>query len=464
MKHIDRSILIVILAMISTAAFGQGLYSGYFINDYKYRHDLNPAFGNSQNYISFPGMGNINITTYGNFGLDDILFDNPEYPVNSDKKKTTFMNPYIENALGGFNKGDNILGANVSLSLMSAGFKAFGGYNTIEVNSKTNVYGKLPYGLFEFAKNTGNKEYNIGDISINARSLVEVAVGHSHQINDRLRVGGKLKLLLGAANVSLKMENVTADLSDDTWTIKADNKADVSMKGFSYKSETKEYKSRTGSYEYVNSADMDNPGIGGIGFGIDFGAEYKIGEDFTISAAVLDLGFINWTNDVQAENRQKTFTFNGFHDLSVQSDNGGSIDDQSDEYSDQLANFANLQDKGDQGSKQTTLGATVNIGGSYTLPCYRKLSFGVLSSNRFESDYSFNEGRLSVNIAPLSWLDGGVNYVLNTYYSSMGWIINIHPKGLNLFIGMDNIVNSFSKNYVPLDPNINVAVGINVAW
>ena len=46
--------------MISSASMAQGLNSAYFTNDYKYRHDLNPAFGNDQNYVSFPGIGNIN--------------------------------------------------------------------------------------------------------------------------------------------------------------------------------------------------------------------------------------------------------------------------------------------------------------------------------------------------------------------------------------------------------------------
>ena len=35
----------------------QGLNSGYFTDDYKFRHNLNPAYGNSQNYISVPVLG-----------------------------------------------------------------------------------------------------------------------------------------------------------------------------------------------------------------------------------------------------------------------------------------------------------------------------------------------------------------------------------------------------------------------
>ena len=45
-----------------------------------------------------------------NFGLEDVLFDNPSYPSSSNKKKTTFMNPNISNALAGFQDQNKISG------------------------------------------------------------------------------------------------------------------------------------------------------------------------------------------------------------------------------------------------------------------------------------------------------------------------------------------------------------------
>ena len=316
-----KYIYVAAVMMISTSSMAQGLNSAYFTNDYKYRHDLNPAFGNDQGYFSFPGMGNINVKTMGNFGYEDIVYDNPQYPSESDKKKTTFMNPYITDGLSGFHKGDNKIGSEISIGILSAGFKAFNGYNTIEVNSRTNVAGILPYELFEFAKNTGNKTYNIGDINMEAMSFAEVALGHSHNIGKKLRIGAKIKFLFGVADASFKFKNVTADLENsDKWTISGDAQASVSMKGFKYKSETKDYKSSTDTYERINSAEVKGAGLGGFGMAVDLGGVYKVNQDFTVSAALLDLGFINWYNNVCAENNNKSFTFDGFHDMSVKSD------------------------------------------------------------------------------------------------------------------------------------------------
>lgn len=104
MKRIGKYVVAASLAAMSDSAMAQGLSSGYFVEDYKFRHNMNPAFDNEQNYISLPALGNINVRTQGNFGLGDVLFDNPRYGVDSDKKKTTFMNPYIStsDALSGF--------------------------------------------------------------------------------------------------------------------------------------------------------------------------------------------------------------------------------------------------------------------------------------------------------------------------------------------------------------------------
>lgn len=65
------------------------------------------------------------------------------------------------------------------------------------------------------------------------------------------------------------------------------------------------------------------------------------------------------------------------------SSEGNTTDDQWDKYSDQIAQFYNLQDKGDQGSRTTMLSARMNIGVRYTPPVYEKPHFGLLSATRF---------------------------------------------------------------------------------
>ena len=467
-QRYNKYILSAAMLLAGGVAMAQNLNSAYHTQDYKFRHDMNPAYGNDQGYFSIPALGNVGVSLQGNFGYGDVVLKNPMYGTESDKKMTTFMNPYIstDQALKGFSKGNNRIVGDVGLAVLSMGFKGFGGYNTLEINSKTNFGVSLPYELFEFAKNTGNKTYDMGDISAHAMSYVELALGHSHDINDKLRIGAKLKFLFGAARGDFQFKNVKADLaSNDKWTVSGDAQADVSMKGFTYEMTREEYnQADKGTYEKIDNVDVDGAGIGGFGMAVDLGAVYKINDDWKVSASVLDLGFISWTNDIQATNKNKSFEFNGFHDVSVKDGQGVTIDDQTDSYGDQITDFINLQDKGDAGKRSTGLGATINVGCEYTLPVYRKMTFGLLSSTRIKGNYSWTEARLSANWTPLKWLDGGVNFAVNSFTTSMGWVLNIHPKGYNIYLGMDHILGKTSKEFIPLSSNASVNIGMSVAW
>ena len=453
------------------SAQAQNLKSAYFTDEYLYRHTMNPAYGNEQGYVAIPVLGNLNVNTQGNFGYKALVHSNPLAGQPGQKSMTTFLNPYIgsDAALSGFSSGKNRIAANVGLTLLSAGFKSFGGYNTIEINSKTSVGLSVPFQLFEFAKNTGNNSYDIGDVKASAISYIELAFGHSRRFSERLQAGAKVKVLFGGARADLKMENMRADLTaGDRWLIQGNAVADVSMKGFTYKEEYKEYKNeKRGSFLRVKDVDVSGSGIGGIGLALDLGAVYTISQDWKVSAAILDIGFIRWNNDMQARNINGNVSFEGFHDASVTSDRPGehgTIKEQGQGYGDQFADFANLQSQGDQGGRTTGIGATLNIGAEYTLPVYRKMTFGLLSSTRISGSYSWTDLRLSANWKPLKWLDGGASFAVGSFAASMGWVLNIHPKGYNFFIGMDHILGSQSKEGIPLSSNASLAMGMNITW
>jgi hypothetical protein len=197
---------------------------------------------------------------------------------------------------------------------------------------------------------------------------------------------------------------------------------------------------------------------------VDLGASYKLNDDWSFSAALLDLGFISWSNDLQARNISNTFEFDGFHDAEVAKSSNNSIKNQGEKYSDQLAEFAHLQDQGDKGGRTTGIGASINLGAEYTLPVYRKLSFGLLSSTRFQGEYSWTEGRLSANWKPLGWLNGGMSFGVGSFGVSAGWLLNIHPKGFNFFVGMDHILGKQSKEGIPLSSKSSVNLGMNITF
>lgn len=463
-----------ILAVALTASAGtmmaQELNSAYFVDDFKYRHDMNAAFGNDQTYIALPALGNLNVRLQGSLGVGDVLFKNPDFGIKEGAKKTTtFLHPGISasDALSGIDKDGNSLIFDMDIPIVSVGFKGFGGYNTIELKDRTHFAVQLPYSLFDFAKTMSNKTYSFDDLGARGWTYVELGFGHSRQIMDNLRVGAKLKFLFGGAYADLSMDGMQANLEGDKWILRGKAKAELNMKGAKFKSEQKDYKGKTGYYNQINGLDTDNLGLAGFGLGLDLGAVYEF-KDFAldwldgtkVSLALNDLGFISWNNSMVAESSGDPFEFTGFK---MKYENG-SFENGGDDIGDDLADFAHLEDKGEGSGKTTALAATMRLGVEYPLPVYDKVTFGLLGTHRFDGDYSWTEGRLSANYKPLTWLDGGINMAVTSFCTTMGWVLNVHPKGMNVFMGMDHMIGKTGASSVPLDSNVSFNFGLNVAF
>jgi len=463
MTNILKYFSAALAACAINTAVAQDLRTGFFSDKFLYRHDINPAFANDSNYFSIPIVGNVNQSMMGNFGYEQIVRENPLYPEQSDKRMTTFMNPYLTNPLKGFASGKNRISDEVKLTIMSVGFKKWGGYNTVELNARANANINVPFRLFQFAAEATNSTYNIGDISASAQAFTELSFGHSRQIDRKLRVGAKLKLLVGFADINLKMNDVVADLNDaNTWRIQADAQSHVSMKGFKYLSKTKDYNHKEGTYDHINDVEVDGFGIAGFGAAIDAGAIYKVSDDFTVSAAVRDLGAIVWTKNQYATNDAKSFVFDGFHDVSANSSSPDKLDNKADDYADQLLDFANLRDKGDDGTRVTGIGAVVNAGCEYVIPTFRMMKVGLLGSARINGPYSWAAARLGANISPVSWFDGTASFAVNSYSANLGLMANFHTRHFNFFVGFDALTKKMSKEFIPLSSNGGLSFGFNV--
>lgn len=464
-----RILFLFFLGSVAMNATAQSLRSGYFMEGSTYRHQLNPAFMGERNYFSIPGLGNISAGVQGNIGVDDFVY---KYNQNG-YTLTTFMNPTVGNAefLDNLHE-NNHLNADIRMTLLSFGFRGMGGFNTFEIGLRSNSSVNLPYGLFDFMKtgmtDASSTHYKIDDITVRSNNYVEFAFGHAREIiKDRLSVGGKVKLLVGGANVDGHVKNMDVYMSQDVWRVEAEGEVNGSLKGGYF---TTKAPNEQGKRE-VDGLEVESPGIGGFGIGIDLGAVYKMDdfvEGLTLSAAVLDLGFIKWNNGLKAR-MQNNYTFNGFqHPIAVDpegDDDPGDIDNQIDQIGDDLEDFIKLYDDGTVSSRSTKLASTLNVGAEYVFPLYQKLKFGLLSTTHFNKPFTWSEARLSANISPIRWLEASVNYAYGSFGSGFGWMLNFHPKGFNFFVGMDHLVTKVTPQYAPIgNANANISLGFNITW
>lgn len=473
MKNTKKIILGIAAAAAFSAAAQEAPRSAYFMDGYSFRHELNPAFMGEYNYFSFPALGNLNVGFGANVGLDNFIFKNPD--TNSRYGLTTFLNPSISadqflNGLDDLSKLD----ANVDLTLLSAGFRGFGGFNTVTVGFHTGMGVYLPKDLFKFMKvgyGNGNDSYNFKDMRVNASSFAEIGIGHSHAIGERLTVGATVKCLVGLADLTMHVTNMNVQLGADKWLVDAQGSLD-----FSAPLSIPTYAESGNEMDRPTDTDvLDWKGIdiaGGIkpsiGFAADFGATYRLLDNLELSAAVRDLGSINWINATKASMGGK-WLFEGFQNVGFTDPEPGqpdnSVDTQLENLTDDLAQLAKFRRTETGSSYSRKLNATIHLGAEYTMPFYSGLSVGALGTQYTAGPLSWTEGRVFANLKPASWIDANVNYGINTFGSSMGWMLNFHPRGINIFLGTDHQFFRITPIGIPVGKlNTSVNLGVNFTW
>lgn len=451
MTHFIKSLaawgLASVIALLPMGMSAQNLLSGYFDDNYLYRFQSNPAFGNEgHGFVAMPGIGNLNISTYGTLGLGDIFY-------NVNGKTTTMLNPGVSTseALDGI-KDKNTLGINLKETVLAFGFSGMGGYNTFSVNARADIGLSLPGDIFRLAKEgLSNTTYDLSGLNVRGNGWAEIALGHSHKIGKNLRIGATLKVLAGVGSVETDIHQANLQLRDDQWIAAVEAKLKGSIKNMRYETDRNSDTNR----DYVSGIKIDEfSPIGGYGMAIDLGVTYKF-KDWEFSAALLDLGFISWSCNNVA-------TTNGLQQVSTDSfafnvDNNDSWD----KYVDNLSYLYQLEDMGDTGSRTSSLGATLNLAAQYSLPIYHRLKFGVLSSSRFNGPFSWTEVRLAANIEPVNFLSFGANLSTGTYGPGFGWIVNIKAPLFNLFVASDHTPVKLAKQGIPLNSNVNLNLGLN---
>ena len=433
MKNLNKYLAVAVMVGAATGVSAQALNSGYFLDGYLFKHQLNPALESDKAYFSIPVLGNINIGTRGNIGLGNFL-----YPT-ANGGLTTFMNSSIstDEFLNGLST-NNKLAMNLDMSILSAGFRAWGGFNTIDIGLRSHTSVNIPKDMLEFMKvgqSGPTTVYDMGDMGMSSANYVEVALGHSRQINDKLRVGAKVKFLLGGMYADMSLKNTHVTLSENEWIVSANGEMNIAAKGMTVPE-------KDGGLVDFDNIEYDSPGLSGFGLGIDLGATYEVIDNLTVSAAIKDLGFIGWSNNTYA-----------------------SLENQLDALGDEFEDYANLHRRSTGEKLSKALAATLVVGAEYALPMYDKLSFGLLSTTRFNGPYTWSEGRLSANVSPLSWLEGGVNVAVSSFGTSAGWILNLHPKGFSIFLGMDCLVGKVNPQFIPVNnANASFSCGFNVTF
>lgn len=418
-------------------AYSQQLQTGFFLDDFVYSYQLNPASipDNTNGFMGF-GIDNINVGVNANIGLNSFLF-----PTTIDGKKslvTGFNSAITANQFLNGLKDPMRADVDLTENLLSFGFASKKSFWTFELNLRAEMNLGLPKDLVSLLKigATEPDVYTIKDVNMDFTSFGELAVGYSRKINDALNVGGRIKLLVGVADMSLNVAKLQATVRDD---ITVEGKGTTEFYVLNEQIPVDE-----DGVLCPEDIDLENIGPGGFGAALDLGVEYKLPqvEGLTLSASINDLGGIMWRNG-----------------SSGYAEYAGSLDGEDSEL-EGLEDIFQLDQEGI--SKFGGLGPKFNAGARYQVA--RMLSVGALASVR-TGRFGWSEARLGATFTPGKAFSLAASAGVNSYGTCLGCAMSLKFPVINLFLGTDSIMTKFTPEYVPIEKlHTRVNLGLAIAF
>jgi hypothetical protein len=320
------------MTCLGSNVFAQQTNTLYFMQGIPERNVYNPAFQSPYDfYIDLPVMPNFQFNV-GNNSLifKDVIFNKI---IDGRDSTITFLHPKAMKERNNFYKAlhnTNRLNFDFSFNILGFGFRSGKNYYTFDITQKVDAGIYIPKDLFKLLL-YGTREsakFDLSRFGVNTSAYIEVGFGYSRQINDKLTVGGKLKYLIGEANISTKIKKFELNADIEKWmvngsgTVNASLPAIVNTEKFFKEPEDPNDPNAKEILDFggIGDAIADNFGFGDLkigdlfsnsGFGIDLGATYQLLPELQLSAAVNDLGFITWKNNTVNTSIAKEHTFDG---------------------------------------------------------------------------------------------------------------------------------------------------------
>ena len=457
------------MAVCTLTANAQFLRTSYFMEGTHYRQQLNPALSPTRGYINIPVIGAFNATVGStSIGYQDIM----DIVDNSEDGDYFTSNDFMKRL-----NDENRLNLNISTDILSAGWYRGKNFWSFNVGLRVDMGASIPKSMFSFMRemngfdlesfNWSDFNRNIGQESLDINAYTEVGVGYARAINDRLTVGGRVKVLLGIGNLKLDVKNIgvnanlqgipaegiDAIIDNPSLAEQVRGTANINVEA-TLESSFKGLELVENEEGYIDEFDFDagNMGIAGYGGAIDLGASYRVWDNLTVSAAILDLGFISWskgsTNVAKANSDGLSFDSNTPGDMERFADivsNG------------EVLNYEMLNmevNENEAESRKTWLHSTLVLGAEYAL-FNDKLAVGVLSTTRFVKPKALSELTFSANYRPRSWFNVALSYsAIQSAGKSFGLGVKVGPLFLGtdyMFLGKNsNSVNGFLGLSIPL--------------
>jgi hypothetical protein len=445
-----HSIIIAMIALFAaTSTVSAQVNTFYYMKTVSTRHELNPSFQPLSNgyYSTIPIFSGFSLGVGNNsLSLNDVLYPKK---INGEYKTIWFYHDEgnVDDFYNSLKKTTNIY-TEVDLRLFAFGIRMRdNSYLTVGLNTKINAGVFVPKDLAKLLiygtpNSTGTNSFNLDRFGIKSNVYTELAAGYSREIDKKLTVGGKLKLLMGHSNVTTKISKFKLDASKDRWDFDIKGTVNMSIPKVEYELDEQ------GRIDGINTDRMDELKFGdlfgGFGAAIDLGANYKLLDDkLTVSASLLDLGFIKWKAG-NAVNMPVEGNFE-FEGVDIEIKDG--VANWDEEYFDNIQD--NIEYTTTYKSYTSALAAKVLLGAEYGI-LNNQLTFGGLSKSTIINKTVFQEITASANYLPFNFLNVSLSYsVLNGRFGTIGLGVGGRMGPVNIFIAGDYLPAKYTKQHIP---------------
>lgn len=316
-----KKIFIAIVFVISCLLFNNSLkaqYSDitYFMRNTPFSYKMNPAqMSTSSFYFNLPVLSGINL----DFKTSGFSYNDLVKRRDDDSLYLDFKNFY--NSLS----NSNYVKMNGNFELFGFGFNA-GKKNYISFSIDVNLDSRLRFsrdlfGVLSGDKTLSNETIKVFDDKIlSLNSYISTSLGYTRVINNKLNAGGRVKFLLGIANIKTDESKLLVSQNDEGITAQSNFLIRTSSILGNFK--LSGFDSSDSTEFNIDSDNIISNITKNKGFGIDLGATYKLNDKMMLSFSIQDLGFIKWTTnttDIVSKNPNGTYTFTGFENISADS-------------------------------------------------------------------------------------------------------------------------------------------------
>lgn len=428
-----KKYIITILAVLSVGLSATAqMRTSYFMQGSTYRTDLNPALAPLRGYVNLPLIGGSHFSINSNYlSLSTFIYPNP-----NGEGSVLFLNDAVKKDFLKRLPNNNKLSFDTSLNVLSFGAYTKNIFWQAGINVKAQSELVIPKDFFTALTNIGQGHYDLSHFHACINSYAEIFAGGAVPIFDWLKVGARVKGLIGIANIDMSANNMYIDINEEY--VAAKMSGEMKYNSAFAAPVTPGQEISMGDAFKFGTFNLNNGG----GFGIDLGAEATFFNDrLRASAAITDLGFISWgKNTTVNANMSAGVTYRGY-DFNVQD-----VDLETDDFT--------MSVNGTSKGFSTRLNTSLNLGAEYTF-LEDRISVGILSHTLFGHNATLSELTISGNFRPLSWLSASVSHTFLSHnrFGVFGFALNIHPTGFNLFLGTDFIGLKVAKG-IPVPVNM----------